>query len=181
MAIISRNQVEVSKNSSGPALFFDERAYKLFNDISQELVEHVIRQKVKYYAVQEKLTSYDDFYGETKKKITLNPVEIFARILYNEPGIQTGQMMDRTYSIDVYFQRERLMQDLGMFARVGDYIEWDQKFFEITAVTEPQIISGLPEFKFAFIANCSSVRQGVFEPYKEYGDINFNTPNDLRK
>ena len=89
--------------------------------------------------------------------------------------------MDRTYSIDIYFQRERLIQDIGMFPRVGDYIEWDKKFFEIAAVTEPQIVNGLPEFKFAFICNCVSARQGVFEPNRKYGDIDFDTPNELRR
>lgn len=168
-----------SKNSSGPALFFDERAYSFFNSISQELIEFVIRQKVKYYIVDEKLTQYDPFYGETKKKVTRQPVEVFARILYNEPGITTGQFMDRTYTVDIYFQRERLLKDLGMIARVGDYIEWDNKFFEITATTEPQIISGLPEFKFAFICNCSSVRQGVFEAHRDYGAIDYKTDNDF--
>ena len=172
---------EVSKNSSGPSLFFDERSYKFFNDISKELIEHVIRQKVKYYAVEEKLSQYDHFYGETKNKTFRQPVEIFARILYNEPQVQTGQLMDRSYSIDIYFQRERLIQDIGMFPRIGDFIEWDDKFFEISAVTEPQIVSGLPGFKFAFICNCISVRQNVFDAYREYGSINYNNDNDLRK
>lgn len=181
MADSTRTQYQTSKNSSGPSLFFDERSYSFFNNISVELIEHVIRQKIKYYAVEEKLTQYDSFYGETKKKVTRQPVEVFGRILFNEPAIQTGQFMDRTYSLDIYFQRERLIQDIGMFPRVGDYIEWDLKFFEITAVTEPQIIHGLPDFKFAFICNCSSVRQGVFEAYKNYGDIDFNNNNDLRK
>ena len=159
-----------------PSLFFGEREYKFFNDISQELIEVVVKQKVKYYAIEEKLTQYHDLYGESKQKVFRTPVELYGRILYNEPTILTGEFMDRNFSIDIYFQKEVLWRDLGMNPRVGDYIQWDGDFFEIHAVIEPQIIAGLPEFKFAIICNCQSSRQGTFDPTLQgISDISFDT------
>lgn len=164
------------KTEGKPSLFFGPREYKFFNDIAQELVEVVVRQEVKYYAIEEKLTSTHPLYGESKKKVFRQPTTISARILYQEPVVTTGQFVDRSYSIDVYFQKEVLFRAINANPRIGDFIEWDGKFFEITSVIEPQIIQGLPEFKFAIICNCSSVRQGVFDPNRTgNGDISYNT------
>lgn len=166
-----------------PSLFFGEREYKFFNDISQELVETVVCQQVKYYAVEEKLINAHPLYGETKNKIYREPISLYARVLYNEPEMSTGQFgIDRKYKIDVYLQKEILWRDLGTNPRVGDYIEWDGTFFEIQYVIEPQIIQGLPEFKFAIICTCESVRRGIFNPNKEgVSDISANNINEFRR
>lgn len=157
-----------SANSSTPALFFDNRAYSFFNNISKEIIVHVARQKVLYYAIDGKTTKYDPLYGESKEKIWRPPVEIFCRIMFNEPETTTTQFsVDRTYKIDVYFQKEMLNKRLGMTPREGDFLGWDNKFFEILSVIEPQIISGFPEFKMAFVCNCQSSRFGIFEPTKQ--------------
>jgi len=166
-----------------PSLFFGEREYMFFNDISQELIETVVKQIVKYYAIEEKLMNKHPLYGESKKKEYRTPVELFARVLYNEPTLSTGQFgSDRSYSIDVYFQKEAVQRYLNMNPRIGDYIEWDGKFFEITSIIEPQIVNGLPEFKFAIVCNCLSVRQGVFNPYKEgISDNSYNNENEFKR
>lgn len=165
---------------SKPSLFFGLREYKFFNDISQELIEVVVKQKLRYYAAEEKLMNAHWLYGETKNKVYRDPVELYARIMYQEPQFTTGQFgSDRKYQIDVYFQREVLQRDLGMNARVGDFVEWDNKFFEILSVIEPQIVDGLPEFKMAVIANCESVRLGVFNPKRSMGDIGYDNKNEI--
>lgn len=174
MSNVPRTQFRTEEK---PSLFFGAREYKFFNDIAQELIEVVVKQQVKYYAVEEKLINSHPLYGESKNKIYRQPVTMYARVLYNEPEMTTGQFgADRTYKIDVNFQKEVLWKDLAMNPRVGDYIEWDGTFFEIQYIIEPQIIQGLPEFKFAVICNCQSVRRNVFSPYRQgVSDISYDT------
>lgn len=163
-----------------PSLFFGLREYKFFNDISQELIEVVVKQKCLYYATEEKLMTAHWLYGETKNKVYRDPVSLYARIMYQEPQFTTGQFgSDRKYQIDIYFQKEVLKRELGMNARVGDFIEWDNKFFEILSVIEPQIVVGLPEFKMAIICNCESVRLGTFNPRRKISDINYDNTNEV--
>ena len=171
------------KTEGKPSLFFGQREYKFFNDISQELVETVVRQQIKYYAVEEKLIKSHPLYGEAKEKFYRQPVLLYARVMYNEPEMTTGQFgIDRTYKIDVYFQKEILWRDLAMNPRTGDFIEWDGTFFEIQYVIEPQIIQGLPEFKFAIICNCQSARRGVFSASKSgSSDTSYDNTNEFKR
>jgi hypothetical protein len=172
-----RKQFVTEKKQS---LFFGNREHKFFNDISNELITEVVKQSILYYPIEEKITKIHPLYGESKSKSYRNPVEIYARVLYNEPTFTNTQFgSDRKYTIDVYFQKTTMNETLGMTARPGDFIEWDNKFFEIMTVIEPQIIVGLPEFKFSIICNCESARLGVFNPKKSIGDINYDNKNDL--
>lgn len=177
MADQPRKNFNTEKRQS---LFFGDREFKFFNDIANELLTEVTKQTVLYYPIEEKITQVHPLYGESKQKSYRNPVEIYARVLYNEPTFTTTNFgSDRKYTIDIYFQKEILQKELGMTARPGDFIEWDNKFFEILSVIEPQIVVGLPEFKFSIICNCESSRLGVFNPRKSIGDINYDNSNDI--
>jgi hypothetical protein len=47
----------------------------------------------------------------------------------------------------VYFDQARLFENLELHPRMGDYVEFDNKLYEITLVTDDRPLFGKPEMK----------------------------------
>jgi hypothetical protein len=148
------------------SLFVGEREVKYINDINTELFELVTLQKVVYYAIEKDLTPTHQLYGESAEKRFRQPIEVYCRVQWNEPQVVTNQFSTETlYSLDVFMQKRRVIE-LNFTPRIGDFLEFDKKFFEVTTLTEPQLIAGLPEFKMGFNLSCTIAREQVFQPNK---------------
>jgi hypothetical protein len=133
------------------SLFFDKRTIQYMNNISTELLELIIMTPIIYYSVVGDLTeTTDDIYGESQNKTFRQPVQLYGRILYNEPIVVSGTFSsENQYSLGLYLQHDR----------IEDY--------EVTTVKYPQMIGGLPQFQLGVILDCISVRQNVFNPEKQ--------------
>ena len=150
-----------------PSLFIDDRTSNFFNSVATELVELVTQQKIYYYAIEGDLTETDELYGESTKKVFRDPVMLYALILYNTPVVQTGEFStETTYSLKAYLQRSRIEDDLKTRPKMGDYVQFGEKFYEITSVLNPQLIGGLPNFQMGVYIEGVSSRQEVFAPNK---------------
>ena len=150
-------------------LFIGDRELVFFQRVATEVMECVAQQKIRYFAIEESLTPVDDLYGETpaSQKIFRQPLEVYALILYNEPLIETGSFSTETrFSLKFYIQKFRVEQDLKMTPRFGDFVEFGQKYYEITSVKEPQLIAGQDAsgFKMGVYVECVSTRADIFSP-----------------
>jgi hypothetical protein len=151
------------------SLFIGDRERVFFDRVATEVVECVTQQKIKYYFIDSARTVSDDLYGESTQKIFRKPLEVYALVLYNSPLIDTGTFStETTYSLKVYIQRYRVEQDLKMTPRMGDFLEFGQKYFEITKVYEPQLIAGqdVSGFRMGIYVEAISTRADVFSPHK---------------
>lgn len=154
------------------SLFITDREIEYINSINTEFIEIVVQQKVIYYAIENNLTQSDELYGESLKKIFRNPIEIYCRVFLKNMDVTTGNMgLDKIYEIEVFFQRDRVMNDLGFYPREGDFISWSNKYFEIKKVREPQLFGGLSQQKIGVFCDCTITRQEVF-------NANSNKPYD---
>lgn len=145
-------------------LFFGAHEQHFFNNINTELLEIVSLQNLIYWSVEINESDVDDIYGESEKKVTRNPVKLFAHILLDEPEIITGQFgTDRRRRIEVYAHRDRLTE-VGLVPRVGDFLEWDNEFFEIQYCDVPVFVQGHSETKIGVTMRALSVREGIFSP-----------------
>jgi hypothetical protein len=157
----------INNEDRQPSLFIGDREVTFFQRVATELMECVTQQKIRYYAIEGNLSETDEFYGESSEKVFRQPIEVYALILYNAPEVKTGTFStETTYSMKLYIQKFRVEQDLKMTPRMGDYIEFGQKFYEITKVYEPQLIAGLdtPGFKMGVYVEAISARAEVFGP-----------------
>jgi hypothetical protein len=164
----------VNNTDRNPSLFIGDRERTFFQRVATEVMECVTQQKIRYYAIEESLTRADDLYGEAVNKVFRQPLEVYALVLYHDPVVATGTFStETTYALKLYIQKFRVEQDLKMTPRIGDFIEFGQKFFEITTVKEPQLIAGLDTsgFKMGVYVDAITVRADVFSP-------NRITPND---
>jgi hypothetical protein len=153
------------------SLFIQQRDIDYVNDVSTELIELVAQQKIIYYAIDEALNQSDDLYGESIKKVFRNPVEIYCRVFLEKHEVITNSMgSENVYNIEVYFQRDRVMKDLGFYPRIGDFINWANKFFEIKTAIEQQLFGGLSQQRPGILCRCVNARQEIinnsqFKPY----------------
>lgn len=154
------------------SLFIKDRDIEYINDINTELIEIVVLQKIIYYAVEDSLTQSDSLYGESTKKVFRNPIEIYCRVFLKNADVKSSNMgLDKIYEIEVFFQRDRVMKDLGFYPREGDFISWSNKNFEIKKVREPQLFGGLSQQKIGVFCDCTITRQEIF-------NTNVNKPYD---
>ena len=180
----SNVDIEVLNNEDrSPSLFVGDREVTFFQRVATEVMECVTQQKVRYYAIEGNLSETDEFYGESSEKIFRQPIEVYALILYNAPAVSTGKFSSETsYSMKLYIQKFRIEQDMKMTPRMGDFIEFGQKFYEITKVYEPQLIAGLdtPGFKMGVYVEAVSTRADIFSPNRREEDDPSMNPDSFR-
>jgi hypothetical protein len=147
----------------GSSLFITDRDVAYVNDIATELLEIVALQKVVYYAIEESLTQADDLYGESTRKHYRSPIELYCRVFLSNHSMKNGAIgTENIYEIEVYFQRDRVMNDLGFYPRAGDVVKWNEKNFEIKTVEEPQLFGGLSQHRVGITCKCVILRQDQF-------------------
>ena len=70
-------------------------------------------------------------------------------ILFNEPEVELndGIGTDINANIEMYFQRNNLASvSLNFYPEPGDIVDWNDFYWEVNGVTEPQLIGGHPNF-----------------------------------
>lgn len=143
-------------------LFFTPRDMSLFNDYSTELLEIIARTKVKYWQIEKDHSDPTDMYGESDTKISRAPVEVFCWIMLDDPVVETGEYTTEVRrNIECYMHKDRL-NEVGLVAKIGDYIEYDNQFFEIVSSTVPRNVFSYEQTKMGVIVKCISVREDVF-------------------
>ena len=91
-------------------LFITPRELDLISDISQEIIKDVVGQKVYYYKVRKDLTKVHDVYEEAEEKVFNPPVEIDARVEWNQATYTTGKFGSGQMSeISVWLQYRDIM------------------------------------------------------------------------
>jgi hypothetical protein len=128
---------------------------------NKELVEHIVGEKITYYAISKKFTR-ENIYGEAKEKIFESPIEIKALVRWKDQEIRTDKYgQDVNYNISFYPLLDTL-NEINVSPREGDFVEYDSKFFEITQLSYPRQMLGKEEENFYIQLDCVTARKGVF-------------------
>ena len=62
----------------------------------------------------------------------------------------------------MYFHRTTL-SEANFYPEIGDIIDWNQHYFEINSVIEPQLISGHQKYRHSIQANAHRIRQSSLQ------------------
>lgn len=131
---------------------------------NKEVVEHVIGEKITYYAISNKFTR-KNFYNEAIEKIFDPPVEVFALVKWKDQQVTTTKFgQDLIYNISFYPLLDTLTE-LNLSPREGDFVEYDQKRFEITSITYPKQMLGKEEENFYLQLDCTTARDSTFHTH----------------
>jgi hypothetical protein len=147
-----------------PPMFLGEKERNLVKQVNDELIERVIGQQVLYYPISYEHTNYHPVYGEAINKNFLSPVRVYALIEWG--GLETTtdrHGLDKMYSITVHFHKRRLTEDQDLYVREGDFVLYDDDYYEIVTLTEPREIFGQAGKSIEISATCIKSRKGLFD------------------
>ncbi len=158
--------------SPPPPLFVGKAERDFVKQINDEIIEHVIGQQLLYFPIDRDRTNYNELYGEAIHKTFLPPIRVYSLVEFNgSDRTQEEYGFDNLYNITVHFHKRRLTQDQNLFARLGDFVQYDGMYFEIVDIFEPRYLFG-QDSDFAdgtsleVSAVCRQARKGLFNPGK---------------
>lgn len=150
-----------------PSLFFghekESKEKDLVKQINDELIEKVIGQQIIYYPVDYDTTDFN-LYGEAMVKNFLPPLRIYALVDW-EPESESvnNEYLDKVSQITVHFHTRRINEDQELIVRVGDFIYYNEQYYEIYGLEEPRLLFGQAGQKFEISAKCIRTRKNKFK------------------
>lgn len=148
-------------------LFFGPEEMHLFDNYSTELLEIVAQTSVNYWRIEKDFSNPNNLYGESDSKIARTPVVVYCWISADEPVTETGQYgTDVKRRLELYLHKDRLVE-IGLVPRIGDFIEYDNQFFEIMSSDVPRNVYTHTQTKMGVILRCLSARAGVFDGMRD--------------
>ena len=163
-----------------PPLFVGKAERNFVKQTNDEIIERVVGQQLLYFPIDMTRTNYN-VYGEAIEKTFLPPVRVYALVEYDgSDRNQTKFGFDNLYNITIHFHKRRLNEDQDLFARLGDFVQYDQMYFEIVDIFEPRYLFGQDsDFadgnSFEVTAVCKEARQGLFNASDNVGLPNRRT------
>ena len=126
--------------------FIPQKEVQLFDAMNEELIDEIVGQTVDIYKISVDETE-ENMYGESTTKYYDKGFRVNCLINFIEPTIDQDEFgADLNTSIEMYFHRKTL-KDAGFYPEIGDIVDWNNFYFEMNSVTEPQLIGGHQGFK----------------------------------
>ena len=139
--------------------FIPQKEVNLIDDMNEELIDEIVGQSVDIYKVSIDNTE-ENLYGESTTKYYEIGFRVNCLIMFNEPEVINEEWgADTNATIEMYFQRNNLASgSLNFFPEMGDIVDWNDFYWEIGSVTEPQLVAGHPGYKHSIKAMAGRAR-----------------------
>ena len=139
--------------------FVPQKEIDLINAMNEELIDEIVGQSVDIYKVSIDDTE-ENVYGESTTKYYDIGFRVNCLINFLEPEVeQTEFGGDVNSRIEMFFQRANLSSgSLNFYPEGGDIVDWNNTYYEINGVTEPQHIAGNPEYSHTIKATAHRAR-----------------------
>ena len=123
--------------------FTPRKEINFIDSVNEELIDEIIGQSVDIYKVSIDDTE-ENLYGESSTKYYEIGFRVNCLIMFNEPEIIQDEFgADTNSSIEMYFQRNNLASgSLNFYPEISDIVDWNDFYWEINGITEPQLVSG---------------------------------------
>ena len=143
--------------------FVPQKEINLFDVMNEELIDEIVGQSVDIYKVEIDETTAN-VYGESSTKYFGKGFRVNCLIQFNEPTIEIedGVGSDLNTSIEMYFHRTSL-EEANFHPEIGDIVDWNDFYWEINGVTEPQLIAGHQDFKHDIIVTAHRIRRSALQ------------------
>ena len=155
--------------SPPPPLFVGKAERNFVKQITDEVVEKIVGEQILYFPIDVERSDFHPLYGEAIKKTFLPPVRVYSIIEYvGSDRVQEQYGFDTLYNINIHMHKRRLTEDQNLFARLGDFVQYDSMYFEIVDIFEPRYLFGQDsaftstETAVEVTAVARQARQGLF-------------------
>ncbi len=127
--------------------FVPQKEIDLINQMNEELIDEIVGQSVDIYKINIERTD-ENLYGESTAKYYDNGFRVNCLVLFNEPEQTQDEFgPDLQGNIEMYFQRANLSSgSLNFYPEIGDIVDWNNQYWEVNSVTEPQLLMGHPGY-----------------------------------
>ena len=158
-------------------LFITPREISFFADITKQLIKDIVSQNIYYYAINEETTKRNDLYNESSQKVFDPPVEIEVLVEWNgESEVTSGKFgIDHIFDLKVFFHK-RDLDHKNIVLREGDFLQYNERFFEVQKLTIPKDIAGQNEHIIGIHADCRIAREGQFRTATIKAPTTFTQP-----
>tara|TARA_B000000557_G_scaffold253651_1_gene242956 strand:- start:487 stop:975 length:489 start_codon:yes stop_codon:yes gene_type:complete len=148
-----------------PPLFLGKKERDLVKQVNDELIEKVIGQQILYYPIDMETTKFHDLYGEAVEKTFLPPIRVYALVDYTDfsTDYMPGFGIDKSWEIVVHFHRRRLEEDQNLYVREGDFVLYNDNYYEIVKLVESRLLFGQTDQELEISATCKRARKGLFD------------------
>jgi hypothetical protein len=148
-----------------PPLFLGEKERNLVKQVNDELIEKVIGQQILYYPIDMETTNFHPLYGEAIEKTFLSPIRVYALVEYTEDSTSylENAGVDKIWEIKVNFHKRRLEEDQDAYVREGDFVLYNDHYYEIVKLSKPRLLFGQQQRDFEIAATCKRARKGMFD------------------
>ena len=148
-----------------PSRFYSQKDIDTFDKFNKELVgnlstgaDGIINQEVIVY----KVSVYDtevNMYGETSEGKVFKPgVQLFALVEADDQTTTTDEFGPDLQQLATFsFVRQSLV-DLSFVVEIGDVINWNDGYWEISSVNENQLIGGQTSYDHSVVCSTFLVR-----------------------
>ena len=148
-----------------PSRFYSKKDIDTFDKFNKELVgnlstgkDGIINQPVIIY----KVSVYDtevNMYGETSEGKVYNPgVQLTALVEADDQTTTTDEFgPDLQQNALFSFVRQSLV-DVSYVIEIGDVVEWNSGYWEISSISENQLVGGQTDYNHSVVCNSFLVR-----------------------
>tara|TARA_Y100000593_G_scaffold66871_1_gene123001 strand:- start:351 stop:821 length:471 start_codon:yes stop_codon:yes gene_type:complete len=143
--------------------FIPKKEIDLVNSMNEELIDELVGQSVDIYKVSIDNTE-ENMYGESTTKYYDVGFRVNCLISFESEVTQDEFGADLDASMEMSFQRANLSSgSLNFYPEIGDIVDWNNFYWEIDGVREPQLIAGNPEYKHSLVATAHRARMSSLQ------------------
>jgi|TARA_R100000152_G_C6653157_1_gene94201 hypothetical protein len=137
--------------------FVPQKEVDLIDAFNEELIDEIVGQTVDIYKITVDETT-ENMYGESTTKYYDAAFRVNCLILFNEPEVEdNGVGADVNNTIEMYFHRTTL-SEANFYPEIGDIVEWNNFYYEMNSIVEPQLIAGHQKFHHEIRAVAHRIR-----------------------
>jgi len=147
--------------------FLTERDYRFIHTVSDELVNKVVDTSVRIYRANLAEMS-DDIYGENINKTYLEPVEVKCLMNHDSPSETFSEIGVSETSKTTFALKQNIFEQLGWLPMVGDYVEWNNFYYEVINTKVNQYLQNRPGYNFTIVLDCTSTNKSFLNMASRY-------------
>ena len=148
-----------------PSRFYPQKDIDTIKKFNQELVgdvsagkDGIIHQPVIIY----KISAYDtevNMYGETADGKVYNPgVQVSCLIQADDQTTTTDEFGPDLAQTGLFSFVRQTLVDIGYVVEIGDIIDWNSGYWEVSSISENQLVGGQTDYNHSVVCNAFLVR-----------------------
>ena len=138
--------------------YFTRRDVRFMNSLNGELIQDIIEQIVVIFKINASETN-TNLYGESMDKFYFPGVETGC-LVENDPESTLYEGFGPDIKKGTLFRfHQKLCENKNIYPQIGDIVEWENAYFEISNIVENQFLGGQPEKNYSLLCNAHMSKQ----------------------